>query len=214
MKIYDVQQGSVEWHDLRKGVPTASNFKRIMTPKGRSLSSQADRYIDQLLGEKGAIHYPARAENYMSRAVQWGIETENEARRWFHLETGLEIIKAGFITTDDGRFGCSPDGLVMGDAGTIVGGIEIKCPEPAAHMRWRRELASGKLPTDHLCQIHGCLVVTGLPSWHWVSYCPGLDPINVRVVPDQFTEDLRSCLELFWLRLLEIKNSLEKPVAF
>lgn len=209
MKIYDVEQGSQEWLKLRLGRPTASNFSRIITAKGRKLSKSADGYIDQLLGEQGALHMPARAPDYTrNSAIQWGVETEAEARRWFQMESGLKIAKVGFITTDDGRFGCSPDGLVIDTNGKTIGGLELKCPQPEAHMRWTRETACGHFPAEHIAQVHGCMVVTGLPCWWFVSYCPGLEPICHPVGPDMFTEELRVCLESFWLRYQQIRQLL------
>ena len=34
MKFYEVEQGSRRWYEIRAGRPTASNFHRIITPKG------------------------------------------------------------------------------------------------------------------------------------------------------------------------------------
>jgi hypothetical protein len=51
MKIHNVDQGSPEWHALRCGVPTASEFSKILTPKTMKLSEQAPAYMYRLLGE-------------------------------------------------------------------------------------------------------------------------------------------------------------------
>lgn len=51
MIIHDVRQGSVEWDRLRAGIPTSSNFHRIMTPKAMKLSSQAPGLMHWLLAE-------------------------------------------------------------------------------------------------------------------------------------------------------------------
>jgi hypothetical protein len=205
MKIYDVEQGSQEWIKLRLGRPTASNFKRIVTSQGK-FSKSCERYIDQLRGEAKALYLPSAAEKYTSKAVQWGIETEAEARRWFQMESGYRIQKIGFITTDDGRFGCSPDGFVIGHNGDFIGGLELKCPEPEAHSRWQRQLAQGIFPSEHVAQVHGGLMVSNLPAWWFVSYCPGLDPINSRITPDEYTDELRVALERFWMRFQEIEK--------
>ena len=34
------KQGSVEWHEARLGIPTASEFRRIVTPRGNRSSSR------------------------------------------------------------------------------------------------------------------------------------------------------------------------------
>src|ERR1700733_12389573 len=35
MKLHDVQQGSVEWLNLRAGLPTASDFDALVSPLGK-----------------------------------------------------------------------------------------------------------------------------------------------------------------------------------
>lgn len=198
MIVYDVEQGSEEWLKLRLGRPTASEFSRIITPKKRKFSDGADSYINQLIGESMALHYPVGAPSYTSRAMEWGNETEGEARRWFAMETGLEVRQVGFITTDDGRFGASPDGLVGTDAG-----LELKCPNPETQVRYLRE---GVCPAEYLPQVHGGLVVGSgtLTHWWFLSYCPGLPPFKLRVDPDEFTTELRVCLEMFHAKYQEV----------
>jgi len=200
MIVYDVVQPSTEWHDLRLGRPTSSEFKRIICAKSAKFSKGAERYIDQLIGEKLAIGYPAAAESYTTRAMIWGTNTEQQARDLYALETKLDVRKIGFITTDDGRFGCSPDAMVF-DADKIVGGTEIKCPEPETHMRWLRRWKTLKeFPPEHKAQVHGGLAVSNLGFWDFLSYVPGIDPLLIRTVPDAFTIELRVSLEIFWAK--------------
>ena len=47
------QQGSVEWFEARLGIPTASEFSRIVTPTGK-LSAARVTYMGELLGRVGA----------------------------------------------------------------------------------------------------------------------------------------------------------------
>src|SRR5258707_9480021 len=44
--------------------------------------------------------------------LEQGMIVEEEARPWYELEYEKSVRKVGFITTDDGLFGCSPDGLI------------------------------------------------------------------------------------------------------
>ena len=41
-----------------------------------------------------------------------GIEREPEARELYEFLRSVDVEEVGFITTDDGTAGCSPDGLV------------------------------------------------------------------------------------------------------
>jgi hypothetical protein len=189
MIFHNVIQASEEWHKLRRGVPTSSNFDRIMTPKKRELSSQAQGYICELIGETFSIYGPERPESYVSNPMRHGIETEAEARRWICMEKKIEVSNGGFCTTDDGRFGASPDALINPE-----GCCEIKCPTAKVHTSY---LLAGVLPTEYVCQIHGQLIVTKYVDF--VSYHPGLPLFGCRVEPDDFTVALRAALEQFWI---------------
>ena len=117
---YNVEQGSPEWFGLRLGRPTASEFSRIITPAKADYSAQAADYIDELIGVKlNALdgRFPPWVEKYTSRDMANGEAFEGEARFWYSMETGNRVRQVGFVTTDDGRFGCSPDGLVDPDGG-------------------------------------------------------------------------------------------------
>ena len=51
MIILPVTQGSEQWKEARLGIPTASRFGSIITPKTMKPSSQADGYIAELVAE-------------------------------------------------------------------------------------------------------------------------------------------------------------------
>ncbi|MDE2233869.1 MAG: exonuclease, partial [Patescibacteria group bacterium] len=48
----DVLQGSEEWHKARTGIPTASHFSKIITPKTLKLSAESDHYENRLVAER------------------------------------------------------------------------------------------------------------------------------------------------------------------
>jgi hypothetical protein len=189
MKVHDCVQLSPEWFEARRGIPTASNFDRIITPKTMKLASAADDYIAELIAEVFHIGPLSDLQTPMSRAMLHGVDSEPAARAFYSLETGCDVQQVGFITTDDGRAGSSPDGLV-GDEGCI----EIKCPQGKAHVVY---LLAGGLPSEYRGQVHGNLLVTGLAWCDFLSYCEGLPPLLVRVTADAFTAALRAALEQF-----------------
>jgi hypothetical protein len=169
----DVEQGSLEWLEARLGVPTASQFHRIVTPKTLKASSQAVGYRNELLaewllGESGDEH----KSQFMAR----GSDIEDEARRWYEFDRGVTVERAGFCLTDDRKIGCSPDGLVGED-----GGVEIKILAAYKHV-------GALLATDdaeHRCQIQGCLYVTGRRWWDRVYYHPTLPSVVHRMHRDE-----------------------------
>jgi len=183
MKIINVEQRSPEWYACRLGVPTASNFDKIVTMKGDP-SKQAEKYMFKLAGEKVS---GACEESYTNGAMQRGIELEDEARQLYQIINGVEVEQVGFCLADG--YGCSPDGLVED------GLIEIKCPSIAVHVGY---LLDNKLPSDYFQQVQGQLLVTGRKWCDFVSYYPGIKPLIVRVEPDKaFLKALNIELQVF-----------------
>lgn len=189
MKVIDCEQYSLDWWMARRGVPTASDFDKIITPAKGELSKSLMPYACQLIADTYDRFYP-RLEGAISGAMQRGTELEPDARRWYEFEQDCEVEQVGFCLTDDGRFGCSPDALVN----NRDGGAEIKCPLPHTHVQY---LVDGGLPQKYKPQVHGSLVVTGCAWWDFVSYAPGLPTLIVRVEPDSYTDKIRAALELF-----------------
>lgn len=200
MKVIACKQGTPEWLEARLGIPTASEFKRIVTPKKWEYASGAETYIHELIAETITPDY-SELETYVSSAMRNGMMLEPEARRYHEFTTGLEVEEVGFVTTDDGRFGYSPDGL-LGDDGLL----ECKSPKPKTHIKW---LLSGGVPDEHLAQCQGGLIVTGRKYIDFLSYCHGLPPLLVRVEPDEKTEALRVALERFWTEYQATKALIE-----
>lgn len=110
-----------------------------------------------------------------------GHELEPEARMEHEIQSGLVVMRAGFVTTSDGRFGCSADGLIGED-----GGSEYKC-----------FLAPEKLRAFHIDndasgifdQVQGCMWITGRKFWHIGLYCPALAPVGRQLWWQEFKRD-------------------------
>ncbi len=192
MKIHDVPQLSPEWFELRRGRPTASQFGRILTPKTAKLATAADGYIAELIAEIFHLGPISGLDATPSRAMIHGTDCEPEARRFYEMDRSVDVKQVGFCTTDDGRFGCSPDGLV-GDDGIL----ELKCPTGKTQVEY---LLDGELPAEYRGQVHGALIVTGRAWVDFLSYCSGLPPLLIRQNPNNFTVALRTALEMFWER--------------
>ena len=188
MKILDCEQGTYEWHEARRGIPTASEFSRIITPAKWQYAAGAATYICELIAERYNPNYGFYDE-FASLAMANGTLREPEARRYFEFTTGLEVKQVGFCLSDCGRYGASPDALVGDD-----GGLEIKAPDLKTHVKWCLE---GELPKEHAAQVHGCMHVTGRSHWWWMSYCPPLPELLIRVERDEKTEQLAETVEKF-----------------
>lgn len=194
MKVHTCQQYSEDYWKVRRGIPSASCFDNIITPTGKP-SEQSHKYVCSLIADRLSPLY-GQQEEYVSASMRNGTIMEPEARRYYEFEREMKVEQVGFCITDDGRFGVSPDALVNKREGTL----ELKNPDPKTHVEW---LLAGVLPPKHKPQVHGALIVTGCDWADFMSYSPGLPPLLVRVVADEYTEQLRAALEVFWTRYQE-----------
>lgn len=200
MKIIECDQATPEWWAAKRGIPSASNFDRIITPVKGELSKGADDYIAELIADRHIIT-PVNVESYTSRSMAAGIVVEPEARKWYELETGKDIKRVGVCITDDDRFCASPDGLIGDD-----GCLELKCPDLKTQVKY---LLEGGLPATYRPQVHGQLIVTGRAFVDFVSYAPGLPKVLVKVTADEYTDALRQALEIFYARYQEALKRIE-----
>jgi len=197
MKIIDCVQGSPEWFAARCGIPTASNFDKIITMDGKP-SKQAEKYMFQLAGERIV---GKSEETYQNANMIRGVEMEAEAVSFYELTTGKTVVKVGLCREE--RYAASPDGFVDDD-----GLIEIKCPLISTQVSY---LLKNKLPSEYFQQVQGQLFITGRKYEDFISYFPGLNPLVVRVFPDkEFHVLLKTQLDLFCDELEEITNKLKE----
>lgn len=168
-------QGTTEWLTLRAGIPTASQFDRIITPKTRKLSTQADKYLYQLLAERVLGRYLEETKSFYW--AERGKQLEDEARLYYEAlrDVGTETI--GFITNDARTIGASPDRLV-GDDGLL----EIKCPAPQTHMGY---LLGDPVSADYWLQVQGQLWIAERDWCDVISYHPELPSVVIRVTRNE-----------------------------
>lgn len=200
MKIVHVVQGSPEWHAARLGVPTASNFDKIISPAKLKPSASADAYLAQLAAEwfLGTSLDDAHT-GYMDR----GTEMEPEAAAYYAMLRECDPEEVGFCLTDDESAGCSPDRFVGAD-----GGLEIKCPGAKRHMDY---LLHGGLREAYWMQVQGALWVTGRAWWDLMSFHPTIPPVIERIEPDAPTQEaLAREVPAFAARLRAARERLAK----
>ena len=160
MKVHPAEQGSLEWLAARAGIPTASEFDQLLTAKFEARKGEMPRtYLARKLAERW-LGSPIMGGNTLD--MEWGKILEEEARPGAAFDYNLDIQPVGLVTTDDGKIGASPDGLIGEDSG-----IEIKCPGADKHVKY---LLSGVVPDDYLLQVHGSMFVTGRATWRFMSY--------------------------------------------
>jgi hypothetical protein len=175
MTIIDCLQGSPEWYQARLGIPTASMFEAVMAKGkkgGKSLTRES--YMHKLAGE---ILTGEPMESYSNGNMERGKAMEDEARDAYVFQTGADPKRVGFVRMETEQAGCSPDSLLLPN----MYGLEIKSAAP--HVQIER-LLQNRLPPEHVAQVQGGMWVCEAAFWDFVSYCPRLPLLVVRVPRD------------------------------
>lgn len=197
-----IDQGTPEWFDIRKGIPTASNFQCLMTTKGEGKGRKT--YLYQLAAE---LIGKLPIESYKNQYMERGHEQEDKARRdlMFMADIDPDTVKqVGFVTNDTlcrgGLVGCSPDALVGEDEG-----IEIKTARADLLLEILDTRDDVWIPPEHIAQVQGNMWVTGRKAWHLGIYAPGM-PLFKRTIRRDYSycEALTRAVGEFYQELNEL----------
>lgn len=200
MKFYDVPQRSDEWYRLKRGVPSASQAYRIITPKTWKESAYAGDYRGELVAER-ILGAAGSRPVFATDAMKNGIAREPYAIKEFMAKTGLKVLPGGWATDDKGLYGCSPDGFIEGRNE----GIEVKCPEVWTQCKY---LVDG--PDDkYVPQMQTQCLICGFDRVHFWSWYP--DP-NIPPVHRVYERNM-TFIELFKPMLEHFCLSIDRGVA-
>lgn len=190
MIVHDVEQGSPEWMQARLGMPTTSQFHRILTPQKLTYAAGAVDYRNQLLAER-IIGQPIDEETW-SRWMLRGSQLEAEAVAYYELQRDTGVQRVGYVTNDAGTVGCSPDGLVGDD-----GGLEVKCYGAKHHV----SVLLGEDPAKRT-QVQGSIWICERDWWDQLAYLPRFPQTLIRTPRDEtFIKALASAMEQFLVEL-------------
>jgi predicted phage-related endonuclease len=190
----------MEWLEARAGIPTASEFDNLVSPTGKIRTGQTP--VSYLARKVAEAWLGGPLPSYQGGAMEVGSILEDEAIPRYEWDYGCKIQRVGLVLTDDGRIGCSPDGLIGDDSG-----IEIKCPLAQTHVAY---LLAGELPADYRLQVQGALYVTGRREWIFMSYCRNFPPFIYRVERDEeLIDTIREALAGFIDRFDDATKELE-----
>lgn len=116
----------------------------------------------------------AQESDYLSPAMQQGIDREPDARLAYEAHTGQLVTEAGFAALDGVMAGVSVDGQ-MDDWGGL---LELKSPNPPAHLD---TLTTRTVPAQYMPQLTHGLWVTGAGWVDFASWNPDF-PESLRLV--------------------------------
>jgi hypothetical protein len=213
-----ILQGEDQKHALEvsgyKAKPTAACVAEAIARKTLDVGEWSDaskNYAFRLACERIAGRN-IDGDQFETFAMRRGRELEEACRRRHEQEIGCIVDLAGFVRTNDGRFGCSADSLIEPD-----GGAEYKCfyaPEKV------RPILTADDWGDVMDQVQGCMWLTGRKWWDMCLYFPALSPVGKDFTrkrierDDAYIEKLEADLVAFerlvseWVALLS-----EKPAA-
>ena len=200
MIFHESPQGSDGWHEARKGIPTASQMHRILTPAKGEVAAGRWGYAFELVVERllGASSKPPLD------GLQWverGKILEPDAVKHYEFVHSCRTAKIGFITPDHGMWGCTPDRIMVDELGTL----EIKAPAPETHIRYFYEGPGNA----YRVQLQATMMITGFPWADFMSYSPELPDALYRFERDDpFIDKLHKALSQF----CEEVDDIEKKV--
>jgi len=174
------QQGTPEWLQERVGIATASRFADILATIKSGEAADRRNYRAQLVVER-LTGKPAE-NGFTTQAMRDGTEREPIAKMLYEVRTGHFVEEVGLLRHQIIECGASPDGLIGED-----GGLEIKCPLAATHLKYMR-LSSAEAPPEYVAQIQGSLLVTGREWWDFCSYNPSFPP-NLQLIVRRIKRD-------------------------
>lgn len=172
----ELDQGSDEWLEARRGIVTASTVGQLITPSTvKPASNDKSRaLVWELIAQRIAgFIYPTFTNDDMAR----GNLAEIEARDWYSNEHA-PVTEMGFMRLDAewGSLGYSPDGLV-GEGGLI----EVKSPRHKGHLQ---TVVTDTMPVAYMAQIQAGLLVSGRDWCDFISWPGGMAPYVIRIFPD------------------------------
>lgn len=157
-----IEQGSPEWIAERLGKVTASRISDVVAKTKSGWGASRANYMAQLIAER-LTGVPQ--ESFRSEAMQWGVDTEQQARIAYEFYHDCDVSLAGFVPHPSiSMSGASPDGYVGAD-----GLVEIKCPNTATHID---TLLGGTVPQKYIVQMQWQMACTGRKWTDFVSFDP------------------------------------------
>lgn len=191
---WSVVQGSPEWFRMHCTIPTASEFDKILTPKKCELAAARFKYACRIVAARVMNWQPDSLDKV--EHILAGKENEPLAAAQLALLEDIELRTIGFVRTNDGRFGASPDRVagVSAAMDRVDATVELKCPTIPTQIEY---LLLGHAEA-YRCQVQGQLYVAEADKAIFYSYNPRMPAYHVETGRDEpFIRKLADALEQF-----------------
>lgn len=202
-KHNDIEQGTEQWHQIRKGKITGTTLKAIMgTPRARQEA------LYEIIAERLTVGVETDYENPMDR----GTRLEPEAVAAFEFDTGKQTEATGFCESDDNfAIANSPDRLITGEPSAL----EIKCPGGKNYVKaW----LTNKVPEEYEWQVVQYFVVNEpLQTVYFALYNPDIPvhPLHIIIVKrEDMEKEIQQAIIEEEKFLEEANGEMEKVIPF
>lgn len=171
MKIYNIEQRTDAWHELRLWKITGTVLASIMwTPKAR------EKAFYEILSQR----LSTEASQDESPMMRWA-RLEDEAIERYEKITWNKVAKAWFTERDDNKFiASSPDWLIIDEEWKYSWAIEIKCLSSALHIK---SFLTGEIPSEYEEQMLQYFIVNDdLEFLDFVFYDPRISIKQIHII--------------------------------
>lgn len=158
MKNYkEIEQGSIEWHEIKWG--------KIGGTLSKGLFVKSDTLLIDILSQRLEEFEPT--DSYQSDAMERGSELEPFAREYLETYVGVKFNETGWLECEENELlGISPDGITEDETQAC----EIKCFGRKKHTEI---ILSDEIPLENLHQlVHYFTVNPKLEKLHFFCYRP------------------------------------------
>ena len=149
MKELELEQGTDQWKEARKGKITGTRLASVLKTDNLPL-------IYELIAELGSDEVE---ETFVNKAMQRGKDCEPIAISLYQHMTGVVIDSVGFCVSEENDMLCvSPDGFTA----DRTGAIEVKSPNTSTHVKY---IIGDKVPSEYLPQVMTYFLVNTKLEW-------------------------------------------------
>jgi hypothetical protein len=171
---YDIEQNSEAWLKMKRGVLSASNICKVLTPARLEISKTTGYLYEFCRQRVDDMPYG----DFSTRHTDRGHIEESLALQVYEAKFG-GLKRCGFVenTKHGFKIGCSPDALV-GDEG----GVQVKSFTPNVQFG---NIIEDKIENCHALQVQMELFVTERQWWDVIYQSSGTHQVVTRVYPDE-----------------------------
>lgn len=208
---FETVQGTTSWYQRRGGIPTASMFSSVMTPKTRKPAEARKKYGARLLSERLLNNQTDSLDKI--EHIAHGRANEPNAVASLEDIYGIQTLPIGFATTNDKKFGASPDRVcdISKDKSSV--GMTVECKSPTIVIQMERLMFGDN--DSYICQRMGQLWVLEADKGIFFSHVDCMPPYRVESGRDEgFIKDLVDCLYRFSDELDEWEEKVRKMGLF